>query len=63
MSPFVPLAGAKRTSTSVVDFEYTRPRRRPCTLLGRRTPPPQVGYNPGSVVMNQLIGKDNPLRW
>jgi hypothetical protein len=21
------------------------------------------GYNPGPVLMNQLIGKDNPLRW
>jgi hypothetical protein len=21
------------------------------------------GYNPGPVLMNQLIGKNNPLRW
>src|SRR5262245_38260206 len=46
---------------------------KPCSLLGRRRGRQRrrlsmrsrstVGYNPGSVLMNRLIGKDNPLRW
>jgi hypothetical protein len=32
-------------------------RRELITLLGG------IGYNPGPALMNQLIVKDNPLRW